>query len=161
MYNILSTGNPPGASSLLGIRFIHSMNCLILFILISSFIDDPGKEVDALYQSAENRLSKQGALFLKNHLVYHTEPCRSISNVGGWVWRCTHSDGFVTYNCFRKCRGTIEAARLFLGLNKDEDCDSFIIVNGKRKAVCYPQQAAQIVADHGTVAAIEIIRGWP
>lgn len=110
---------------------------------------------------AHNRLSKEGAVFLKMHFVHHTEPCQSISDVGGWVWRCTHSDGFTTYNCFRKCRGTIEAARLFLGLNKDEDCDSFTIVNGKQQSVCYPQQASQIVRDHGAVTAIEIIRGWP
>lgn len=133
MCNILSKANAPGAFSLFGIRLIKSMAFLLLFMLVSSFNSNQKDEIDALYQAAHNRLSKQGALFLKNHFVYHKEPCLSIAVAGGWVWRCTHSDGFTTYNCFRKCRGTIEAARLFLGLNTDEDCDSFTMVNGKRK----------------------------
>jgi hypothetical protein len=137
--------------------------CILTFclILLSSFDFNQEDQVNELYQLAEKRLSKEGAMFLKNHFVKHTEPCKSIADVGGWVWRCTLRDGFATYNCFRKCRGTIEVARLFLGLNKDEDCDSFKMVNGKRESVCYPKQATQIVRDHGPVTAIEIIRGWP
>lgn len=145
----------------IGLRSIYAVSGLFLFIVISSFNVAPDDEVDQLYKSSHNRLSKQGVVFLKKHFVRHTEPCESISKVGGWVWKCTHRDGFATYNCFKKCRGTIEAARLFLGLNEDEDCDSFTLVNGEQKEVCYPKQATKIVNDHGTVIAIEIIRAWP
>lgn len=142
-------------------RLIYTISCLFLLIVVSAFNSSPKDEVEILYQSAHNRLSKKGAQFLRRNFVPHTEPCRSISDVGGWVWRCTHSDGFATYNCFRKCRGTIEAARLFLGLTEDEDCDSFTMINGNKRTVCYPRQASQIVRAHGTVIAIEIIRAWP
>jgi hypothetical protein len=136
----------------------HTGFCLLFII---SFANPPHDPIDSLYRSANGRLSQQGAAFLKTHFVQHTEPCQSIGVVGGWVWRCLHKDGFAVYNCFRKCRGTIEAASLFLGLNDNEDCDSFILVKGKRQKICYPRQAAEIVKDHGPVTAVEIIREWP
>jgi len=133
---------------------IYGWNLAFLFLtLISmpSFAD----EIDNIYQSANGRLSKQGVLFLRQYYVAHNDPCERVSDVGGWWWKCTYQDGLVVYNCFRKCRGTIEAARLFLGLNTNKDCDSHTMINGERKNVCYPDQAIVIVRYHGPVIAIE------
>jgi hypothetical protein len=140
--------------------FTKNITLFLLFVFSSS-IQPLNNEIDTLYQSANGRLSQPGAASLRTHFVKHTEPCQRIFLVAGWVWRCLHKDGFAVYNCFRKCRGTIEAANLFLGLTNNEDCDSFILVNGKRQKVCYPRQAADIVRDRGPVTAIEIVGGWP
>lgn len=161
MKKILSIASFVIAFLIFSTRLRNRLIYLLLFMLVSSFNSNQTDEVDALYKSANNRLSKEGVIFLRNHFVKHKEPCRSIADAGGWVWRCTHRDGYTTYNCFRKCRGTIEAAKLFLGLGNTEDCDSFTMVNGKRQSVCYPNQVDQIVRDHGQVVAIEIIREWP
>ena len=98
---------------------------------------DPTDEIDEIYNNCHGRLSKKGVAFIKQNFIYHTEPCRKIPEDGGGLWRCTYSKGLVVYNCFRRCRGSVEAAKYFLGLSNG-DCDAFRFVNNQKKTCAIP-----------------------
>jgi hypothetical protein len=142
------------------VAFFQVVTVCLLSLIIGFNVNVYGQarlnsEIEQLYRSSNGRLSMQGALFLQKNYVPHREPCEKVSDVGGWYWKCVYADGLVVFNCFRKCRGTVEVAQLFLGLNSNTDCDSYTMVNGERKKICYPGQAAAIFQYHGAVIAIQ------
>jgi hypothetical protein len=116
--------------------------------------------VDDLRIAAGNRLSDKASTFFREgcpnciHWVQHTEPCRKVSDVGGWWWAATCADGFVVYNCFRKCRGTNEVAYYFLGLNVQGDCDAWSKRYGRANRICFPRDAQALANAHGPIIAI-------
>lgn len=150
---------PLPRKSIISFVLYYLKTFIIIFLLIrlsSSTSTSVNDAVDVLYAQSNGRLSEAGAAFIRRNFVYHVEPCRKIPDDGGGLWRCVYSSGLIVYNCFRKCRGSIEAGRYFLGISGG-DCDSFTIVNGKQKTVCYPQQADALFRNHGQVIAIERI----
>lgn len=144
-------------SHILSSRRLYGL--IILFLILSSFHpNSPYDAVDNIYARSKGRLSYEGMLFMKQNFIPHIEPCRPIPKDGGGLWACVYQDGLIVYNCFRRCRGTIEAATLFLGLGENEDCDSFVVVNGKPQQVCYPKMARDLYRYHGQVIKIQRIR---
>jgi hypothetical protein len=129
-----------------------------LLITLSSFNNKPFYDsIDDLYVQANGRLSQEGVTYIRQNFIYHTEPCVKIPSDGGGLWRCVYRDGLVVYNCFRSCRGSIEAGRYFLGISGG-DCDAFTIINGKKETVCYPRDADVLLRYHGQVIAIQRFR---
>jgi hypothetical protein len=139
-----------------GVLFKTIVLSFMVIILLSFNYKRVNDPIDDLYQQANGRLSVQGALFIRQNFVYHIDPCRRIPDDGGALWKCVYSNGLVVYNCFRRCRGSIEAGRYFLGIS-DGDCDAFTFVNNQRKSVCYPGQANILLSYCGQVIAIERI----
>lgn len=125
-----------------------------LTLLMCAFWPVLADVVDDLQRQSGGRLSDEGADYLRRNWVAHSEPCRKVSDVGGWFWGVTYGDRFEVFNCFRKCRGTEEVAKYFLGIS-DGDCDSFSQDgSGRRSQVCFPRDAGALVERHGAVIAI-------
>jgi hypothetical protein len=133
----------------------------LLFLAInflSAFSTNLRSDVQQIYRQANGRLSPEGASNLDKYYVASTTDCRGIDQIGGWLWRCIYKDGFSTYNCFRKCRGSIEVANYFLGL-VDGDCDSFSESNGSLSKVCYSLDSAKkYYRVHGSVITIRLVK---
>jgi hypothetical protein len=72
MNTILAAAYFANAFLLFGTGLKTRLPFLLLVMLVSSFSTNQTDEIDALYQSAINRLSKEDALFLKYHFVKHT-----------------------------------------------------------------------------------------
>jgi len=116
---------------------------------------------NAIYKAANGRLSYEGAVYLQNNWRNETTPCPKIPKVGGRLWIVQYQSGFRVGNCFRKCRGSMSAAKYFLGLGSG-DCDSmYEDQNGNLQTVCFPEDAAVIVRDHGSVVKIYPARSCP
>lgn len=136
-------------------------NYFLLFLIIhflSAFSITLRSDVEQIYKAAKGRLSDVGAICLDKYYISSTLPCDPIDKVGGWQWKCTYKDGYTVYNCFRKCRGTMEVANYFLGLVQG-DCDACSLLNGVKSKVCYSDNAARgHFQKHGPVIAIRRIK---
>ena len=112
---------------------------------------------EAALERARPMLSEAGWNDLLTTYIPHLEPCRSIRDDGGHPWVATYADGFRVGNWFRLCRGTAEVLEYFTG-QAGGDCESHRMdtEGNLREQVCFPRQAASLVAEHGLIMSISI-----